>query len=160
MNNYDIDGNPISMEEAARLTSDIEARRIGLDHIGDYEVSTVHLADAFQLTHDGRPLMFETMVSGRTDQSERIWRTTTKELAKQQHEWLCHVVRQESKGLCPHSGVTFRDCKSSDLCDCFDYPEHEHYRAEDDEERAELADLLGADMVEKLLADEPNRGEV
>lgn len=108
---------------------------------------------------------------------------------------------------CPHSGESIRVCKSTDLCDCFDYPEHEHYRdgqasmtsttvlrclacgAEfpwgegameradaherdatqadpefrdhwvqmtprrdaDDEDRAELADLLGADMVGKLL---------
>jgi hypothetical protein len=58
-----------------------------------------------------------------------------------------------------HSGETIRDCKASDLCDCFDYPEHEHYRPEGrdfaDEDRAELAELLGADMVRKLLVEPP-----
>jgi hypothetical protein len=44
--------------------------------------------------------------------------------------WEAHRVRQERRGICPHSGETFRDCKVSDLCDCFDYPEHEHYRGE------------------------------
>ena len=51
---------------------------------------------------------------------------------------------------CQYTGLSIKDCKSSDLCDCFDYPEHEQ-REPDDEDRAELADLLGADMVGKLL---------
>lgn len=131
---YDIDGNPISMEEASRLLADISARRIGLDQIGDFEVSTVHMPSVVYFTSDGRPLIFETMVSFKGDPVQRNL-TTTKELAKQQHEWVCHQVRQESAGICPHSGETFRDCKASDLCDCFDYPEHEHYRQETQPDR-------------------------
>lgn len=119
---YDPDGKPIGMLEASLLLHDIDARRIGLDYIGDYEVSTVHMPDVFQYTDDGQPLMFETMVF-RDGQAEQRWLTTTKERARQQHAQVCNMAhRGELTG-----------------------------RAEDDEDRAELADLLGADMVGKLL---------
>jgi hypothetical protein len=127
---YDMTGKPIGMVQASFLLKDIDARRIGLDHIGGYEVSTVHMPDVAYYTGDGRPLMFETMVFDDTGMTVGRWLTTTKELAKQQHEWVCHRVRQEAQGICPHSGESFRDCKRTDLCDCFDYPEHEHYRGD------------------------------
>lgn len=30
-----------------------------------------------------------------------------------------------AQGLCPHSGETIVECKASDLCDCFDFPDKE-----------------------------------
>jgi hypothetical protein len=129
---YGLDGKPIGMMQASLLTNDYEARRIGDTRIGDdYRVSTVFMTDTAHYTRDGRPLLYESMVFYRGE-SVRKWVTSTRPLAEQQHEWVCHAVRQEAQGLCPHSGETFRDCKSTDLCDCFDYPEHEHYRHEGD----------------------------
>ena len=43
------------------------------------------------------------------------------------HNW---QQARAALGICPHSGETFEVCKGSDLCDCFDYPEHEHYRTD------------------------------
>lgn len=124
---YDIDGKPISMAEGMWLTDNITKRRIGLDQVGDFEVSTVHMPEDQRYYGEGPPLIFETMVFHRGE-PVRKWLTSTKELAQQQHEWVCHAMAQESRGLCPHSGETFRDCKMTDLCDCYDYPEHEHHR--------------------------------
>lgn len=61
-----------------------------------------------------------------TPEQDRLAR----EMAEQQITWDHHKTTQEALGVCPHSGETFRVCKATDLCDCFDYPEHEHYRTE------------------------------
>jgi hypothetical protein len=51
--------------------------------------------------------------------------TEDAEYARQQREWQAYYDAQVAKGLCPHSGDTIMGCKRSDLCDCFDFPEHE-----------------------------------
>jgi hypothetical protein len=58
---FDIDGNPITAEEADRLLRDIDARRVALDQIDGWEISTVHLVVGI---HEmcGPPLTFETMI--------------------------------------------------------------------------------------------------
>ena len=39
------------------------------------------------------------------------------------------MARRSSKSdRCPYSGLPIARCKASDLCDCFEFPEHEHYR--------------------------------
>jgi hypothetical protein len=91
---YDPDGKPIGMLEASLLLHDIDARRIGLDYIGDYEVSTVHIPDVVHRTADGQPLMFETMVFDKTGDPVQKWLTTTKERARHQHAQVCNKVRR------------------------------------------------------------------
>lgn len=92
---YDVKGRRIGMLQASLLTSDIGARRIGLDQVGDYEVSTVHLAEAVQHTADGRPLIFETAVFHmHGEPGPQLWRTTTRERAQRQHAEICDKVRR------------------------------------------------------------------
>jgi hypothetical protein len=88
---YDIKGKRIGIIQASLLTGDIGARRIGLDQIGEYEVSTVHLTDAALHTNDGRPLIFETMAF-HAGEPEQRWLTTTKERAQRQHAQVCNMV--------------------------------------------------------------------
>jgi hypothetical protein len=71
---YDRGGQPISLDEWSKLMEDPEYRRIGLDEIGPYRVSTVWLG----LNHSWSsivggpdiPIIFETMVFG-SDEQER-----------------------------------------------------------------------------------------
>ena len=49
---------------------------------------------------------------------------------EQEREWHEHIAKSEARGKCPYSGLTFQECKGWDVCDCFAYPEHEHYRDE------------------------------
>lgn len=90
---YDPNGRPIGMLEASLLLSDIDTRRVGLDYIGGYEISTVHMPDAYYWDDDGRPLIFETMVFT-DDGPVQKWLTTTKERARQQHAQVCNMVRR------------------------------------------------------------------
>lgn len=90
---YDIDGNPITMLEAMALTDNIAKRRIGETYIGDYRVSTVHMPDVVHFTDDGRPLIFETMVFGKTGSPAQKWLTWSKERAALMHEQVCDMVR-------------------------------------------------------------------
>ena len=104
---YDIDGNPITMEEWSQMfgsrramregadngesTPEEDWTRIGSTHIGTAWISTVWLG----LDHsfgDGPPLIFETMVfGGAFDQDGERW--STKEQALAGHEAWCEKVR-------------------------------------------------------------------
>lgn len=62
---FDMDGDPITLEQGSALLDDIDQRRIALDYVGTaqgtFTVSTVHLV--LDHSYGGIvPLLFETMV--------------------------------------------------------------------------------------------------
>lgn len=59
---YDRQGRRISVERASELLIDLDYKRVALDEIGPYEVSTVWLGLDHGWTPGGAPLIFETMV--------------------------------------------------------------------------------------------------
>jgi hypothetical protein len=59
---YDKEGKPISMAQFSELLEDMEYKRVALDEIGPYEVSTVWLGLDHNWTGNGPPIIFETMV--------------------------------------------------------------------------------------------------
>lgn len=59
---YDRQGRRISIERASELLIDLDYKRVALDEIGPYEVSTVWLGLDHGWTPGGAPLIFETMV--------------------------------------------------------------------------------------------------
>ena len=77
---YDIDGQPITMDEWAERFKD---NRVALEERGDVSVSTVWLGLDHQYG-DGPPLIFETMIfGGEHDQDQ--WRYSTREGALAGH---------------------------------------------------------------------------
>jgi len=68
---HDKAGNPLGVVDWAKLREDTEYFRIGLDHIGEYTVSTVWVG----VLH----INFETMVftKGATAPDESVWRYNT-----------------------------------------------------------------------------------
>lgn len=128
---YGVDGKRIGIVQASLLLGDEKARRVGLTKIGEYEVSTVFLPD-LPPAHDGRRLLYESLVSSTRGGPTQVWRTTTRKRAVLMHAQVCDMVAQGK----------------------FDGDRREP----DDADRAELAELLGADMVGKLLNENPNRG--
>lgn len=104
---YDLDGQPIGMDEWGHLmglkhaarrastdgwtTPDVDPTRIGYDEIGDTHVSTVWLG----LNHNwagGPPLIFESMIFG-GDHDGWQDRYTTKEQAVAGHRRICEALR-------------------------------------------------------------------
>lgn len=77
---YDRSGKPITLEEWR--DSDRAARRVALDKVGEYEVSTVWLGLDHQFG-GGPPLIFETMIfgSGPLDNEMRRYSTEAEALA-------------------------------------------------------------------------------
>lgn len=96
---YDRQGNRLNMDEAAAILADQEGRRIGLDRVGPYVISTVFLV----LDHGwrGTPELYETMVfsadewdragGGLTDYDERRYATEAE--AVQGHADMVTLVR-------------------------------------------------------------------
>ena len=41
----------------------------------------------------------------------------------QKHDWAEYVGAEVAAGRCPYSGATINDCQTSDMCDCFDFPD-------------------------------------
>lgn len=58
---YDYDGKPIDVLAWALLFQDSEARTVGRDQCGPYLISTVWLG-LDHGPHEGKPILFETMV--------------------------------------------------------------------------------------------------
>ena len=50
------------------------------------------------------------------------------------------VTRTRAYGFCKYSGLLVIDCKRSDLCDCFDYPE-----VDEPTDLQRVRDLIDAD---------------
>ena len=70
---FDREGNPISLMEYARLSNDIDYKRIDFTTVGPFVVSTVWLGIDHQFGLDGPPLLFESMVF-----SADAWEINTK----------------------------------------------------------------------------------
>lgn len=96
---FDIDGNPIPVEQAEELLHDLEARRIGSDDVtgpqGEFEVSTVHLVLNHAFWPGAEPALFETAVFGDVKEYhiEYMMRTPTKYAALSCHDQVCAMVR-------------------------------------------------------------------
>lgn len=100
---YDRLGNPISIERFGRLTqADFDYRRVALDYVGPFVVSTVWLGVDHGWGHGSAPLIFETMVFT-ADGWERLGmadmlgrdceRYSTEEQALRGHEEMVTLVR-------------------------------------------------------------------
>jgi hypothetical protein len=59
---YDRQGHRLELMEWARLFEDNNYKRVALDEVGDYVVSTVWMGSDHNYWPTGRPLIFETMV--------------------------------------------------------------------------------------------------
>lgn len=61
---FDKEGNPLGLGDWAYLreTAPDDYRRVGLDYVGPYEISTVWVGINLALSYEELPLIFETMV--------------------------------------------------------------------------------------------------
>lgn len=91
---YDKDGEPLTIEEADRLLSDLDYKQVALTEIGPYRVSTVWLGVDHRWGREESPILFETMVFGPEYVGEiDLVRYSTEEEAKAGHEEVCLLVR-------------------------------------------------------------------
>lgn len=88
---YDMDGQPMTIDEWREAWPNMDARRIGWDDINDVTVSTVWLGLNHNLG-DGEPLIFETMMFG--EHGEYQWRWHTKQEALVGHQRIVAAVRE------------------------------------------------------------------
>jgi hypothetical protein len=65
-NLYNKKGERISDDEYMKLSRDKDYKIIKQENVGDYWISTVWLGRDHRFTLEGRPLIFETMVFGKT----------------------------------------------------------------------------------------------
>lgn len=96
---YDGDGRPIGQREAEQLLLDFDARRVALEQIGPYRVSTVHLVSDHSFFDGGPPLIFETMIfdeeGGEVEHVEQsCWRTPNRTAALAAHDQAVAMVRE------------------------------------------------------------------
>lgn len=98
---YDRQGRPLSFEQWAALMPDDraaweQARRVALDHVGPYLVSTVWIGMPLNLGMSGPPLIFETMVFAAEEPLDELTvRYSTEELAQSGHQSTVTLVRTE-----------------------------------------------------------------
>lgn len=83
-----------------------DSRRIALDVIGPYQVSTVFLGIDHGYSSEGPPILFETMIFGKDSSGEFQYRYSTEEEAREGH----NLAVTRLKELCERSlnpGVYF-----------------------------------------------------
>jgi hypothetical protein len=93
---YDRDGMPISMERWGELHADVNYRRVALDVIDTYRVSTIWLGldHAIGFAGEVGPHIFETMVfTNGTGQDVWMHRYSTEGEALAGHESVCAEIR-------------------------------------------------------------------
>lgn len=97
---YDKEGKPISLEVLGALYGSTEDyRRIGLDYVGNWRVSTVWLGSDHNFSEVGPPLIFETMVfEGNKSDDKFCARYATEAEARTGH---ARVVRELMFGTSP-----------------------------------------------------------
>jgi hypothetical protein len=88
---YDRNGKPMELMEWVRVWGPAEDRRVGNDHIGDVDISTVWIGLDHQCG-DGPPLIFETMVFG-GPYNEYTERYTTEAQARRGHKRIVARLR-------------------------------------------------------------------
>lgn len=91
---YDMDGRPISPEEAGILLRDMARRHVAIDVVDGVEVSTVGMVVNHQYG-PGPPVIFETMTFA-DDPEFDGWsrRYSTREQAELGHEQVCATIRE------------------------------------------------------------------
>ena len=99
---YDRQGKPLTIEKANDLLGDLDYKRLAVDTIGPYVVSTVWLGVDHGWIRPGPPVIFETMIFTRSDWEDEkrgglaefdVYRYTTEEKARSGHEEVCTLVR-------------------------------------------------------------------
>lgn len=93
---YDRRGRPLDMAEAEPLLRDPDYRRVALDRVGPYEVSTVWLGLDHGFGLHARPVIFETMVFSADE-----WHDTEREPGL--HEIDCRRYATEEEARAGHA---------------------------------------------------------
>jgi hypothetical protein len=93
---YNMDGEPISLEEGEKLFEDGAARIVAKIEIGDVTVSTVLLVMDHNFGQGEEPLIFETMIFG-GDHDGYQMRYATRELAEAGHAVAVKLIREEEE---------------------------------------------------------------
>lgn len=95
---FDKNGELIDVYQFETLFADMDYRRIGLDHVGPYHVSTVWLGINYNFSRQGPPIIFETMVFVGVEADDPlgmdmfIERYATEEQARQGHADLITLI--------------------------------------------------------------------
>lgn len=89
---YDWEGRPITSDQWTVLLAD--ERHIGLDQVGDVEVSTVYIGIDHGHGLSERPLIFESMLFG-GDYDGWAWRYATEREARAGHAHLVAAVQED-----------------------------------------------------------------
>lgn len=104
---YDIDGRPISAEQASELLADIDARRIAYDDIDDERyLSTVLLVLDHGWLGNGPPLIFETML---LPDGDPCVRTSTRHAALAAHDQMLAELRDVAAAATQESAPPARE---------------------------------------------------
>jgi hypothetical protein len=93
---YNMEGEPISLEEGIALFEDDDARIVAKVEIGDVTVSTVLLVMDHSFGELDPPLIFETMIFG-GDHDGFTERYSTREEAEAGHARAVKLVREEEE---------------------------------------------------------------
>jgi hypothetical protein len=93
---YNMEGEPISLEEGEKLFEDGDARIVAKIEIGDITVSTVLLVMDHRFGGEGPPLIFETMIFG-GDHDGYEERYSTREEAEAGHARAVKLIRGEEE---------------------------------------------------------------
>ena len=91
---YNREGQPMPMREWSARFDDLAYKHVGMDVVGDVEISTVWLGIDHRFLGEGPPVIFETMVFG-GELDEWCERYTTLEAAEAGHEQMVAEVREK-----------------------------------------------------------------
>ena len=91
---YDRSGNPIGVDEYARLYADPQYQRLQSTEYGGVRVSTIWLGCNLGFNEKMQALIFETMVFG-GPHDKRQWRYATEQEAQDGHVAACGLVFSE-----------------------------------------------------------------
>jgi hypothetical protein len=92
---YGLDHQVISLDDAERLLTDVDARRVAVTRVGRYKVSTVFLVLDHDLLGIGPPVLYETMIFG--GKKEPQWRYCTREAALAGHDRVVSDLRAQRR---------------------------------------------------------------
>jgi len=89
MNLYDKKGNPIELEEYTKLFADRSYQIVKQTRLSDgTHISTVWLGIDHSFGGEV-PVIFETLVTRKSNDEEEMYRYTSEEEARSHHEYLC-----------------------------------------------------------------------
>lgn len=97
MNAYRLENKvPVRCADCEISFEDVD-RRVALTQIGSYKVSTVFLVLDHNFTHEGPPILFESMCFSPDDEEEWCERCSTWEQAEDMHERMVDRLRDKLK---------------------------------------------------------------